>query len=393
MHSFLNGLRQVRFATVGFALLVLLAFSQVNAQTAVRDDAFLRGYAAAVLEREFQLQAPSLTVQEGVVYVAPADLGKADPKAVRTALGSIAGVRSVEFEASPPPAAAVTPAAAPGAAAAGQANPPATQPTEEKATAEIPSSGPDLFPHKDLFDPLLADPRWPHFSVAFRAYQAENDFHDIGAVSFGETLPLYQDDAPHGRWGAILQGSVFGIFDLDSESADLVNADYWVGLGGTYRSGPFSMLGRVYHQSSHLGDEYLLRTGVPRVNLSYEVVDMKFSYDLSKAFRVYLGGGYMFDQEPDNIEPLLTQVGVEYRSPTKILGGVARPVGAVDVQMAEMHDWEASLSTRVGLQFENPNRDSHVIQLMLEYYIGHSPDGQFFQRTIQFIGLGLHMYF
>jgi hypothetical protein len=40
------------------------------------------------------------------------------------------------------------------------------------------------------------------------------------------------------------------------------------------------------HQSSHLGDEFVLRTRLERVNLSYEGVDLKLSYDLSYGFRI-----------------------------------------------------------------------------------------------------------
>jgi hypothetical protein len=52
---------------------------------------------------------------------------------------------------------------------------------------------------------------------------------------------------------------VFAQFDLDSTSDDLLNADYVVGLPLTFRRAGFSARGRFYHQSSHLGDELLLR--------------------------------------------------------------------------------------------------------------------------------------
>jgi hypothetical protein len=33
------------------------------------------------------------------------------------------------------------------------------------------------------------------------------------------------------------------------------------------------------------------------------------------------------------------------------------------------------------------------IQLLLEYYNGHSPNGQFFDRKIEYIGTGIHLHF
>ena len=71
----------------------------------------------------------------------------------------------------------------------------------------------------------------------------------------------------------------------------------WLAPSGT--SLLFTALFRLYHQSSHVGDEFLLRNRVAnRVNLSYEAVDVKASYELLEMFRVYAGFGYLFDQEP-----------------------------------------------------------------------------------------------
>jgi len=68
-----------------------------------------------------------------------------------------------------------------------------------------------------------------------------------------------------------IQAAVFALFNLDAPSSDLVNADYWIGLPLSYRRGPWSYLIRLYHQSSHLGDEFILgNPGINRVNLSYE---------------------------------------------------------------------------------------------------------------------------
>ena len=58
----------------------------------------------------------------------------------------------------------------------------------------------------------------------------------------------------------------------------------------THHIGDFTWLVRVYHQSSHLGDEYLLRNRVDRVNLSFEVVDALVSYDPFEWLRLYGAG-------------------------------------------------------------------------------------------------------
>jgi len=59
-----------------------------------------------------------------------------------------------------------------------------------------------------------------------------------------------------------LFGAVFAQFNLDTPSFDLLNADYLVGPELTLRHGRWSGRVRFYHQSSHLGDEFLLNYGI-----------------------------------------------------------------------------------------------------------------------------------
>ena len=51
---------------IGFLLLVLL--SRAAAATPTTDE-FIRGYAMAVLQRDFQITAASLKVQHGIIYI------------------------------------------------------------------------------------------------------------------------------------------------------------------------------------------------------------------------------------------------------------------------------------------------------------------------------------
>jgi hypothetical protein len=44
---------------------------------------------------------------------------------------------------------------------------------------------------------------------------------------------------------------------------------------------------RLFHQSSHLGDEFLLRNRVERINLSYESADLKLSYKFFALLRTF----------------------------------------------------------------------------------------------------------
>src|SRR5512134_342947 len=336
------------------------------------DDPYLAGYAGAVLEREFKLPRRAVTVQNGVLTLDAAQLAGADRAQVLATMASLPGVVRVDVREAP-----LAPAVAPEAVPA--------------VGSALPTG---LLPVGHLFQPLLADPRWPHFAAAYRYYLDDQDLTHVGAVSFGETIPLVRRNSfADSQWEAGIQAGVFALFQMDAPSKDLINADYFAALYGAWRRGPLSALGRVFHQSSHLGDELLLRTRVERINLSYESVDLKLSYDLPWGFRVYGGGGYLFDQEPETIKPWTAQGGVEFRSPWRFAAGHVRPVAAVDLQTREENKWHLDVSARGGIQLENVRVLGRSLQLLVEYFHGNSPDGQFYKRRIDYLGLGAHFPF
>ena len=336
-------------------------------------DAWLEGYAAAVLERELGLSPPSLRVRDGVVTLSAGELGRADRARVQTLLGAIRGVTRVEIVAD----------------------------TTAAPTAPAPPSPPPrvlrdwqtgLLPGGTLFQPLMADPRWPHFAASYQRYLRDPTLTDVGAVSFGETFALLRERFWESWWEAGIQAGVFAIFDLNAESADLVNADYFVALPFGFRNGDLSALLRIFHQSSHLGDEFLLRSKIPRLNLSYEGVDVKVSYDFSDWLRVYGGGGYIFHTDPPGLDPLSLQYGAEVRSPWPDRAAGWRPVAAVDVQHREENDWSSDFSARAGVELDGVLA-SRKMQILFEYFLGRSPNGQFFRNKIEYFGIGAHFHF
>jgi len=353
-------------------MLALLAVSPAAAVPG--DDSYIAGYAAAVLEREFSLSAPSLRVQNGVLSVAAADLATADRARVVAQLEKIPGVaRVVVLE--------------PGAAAPVPPPTPVAEPPQILSEWQV-----GVMPGGVLFKPLIADPRWPHFSAAYQHYFNDKQITDAAAVSFGESFAFYRDRIGSAWWEVGLHAGVFSVFDIDAQSFDLVNADYMVGLPLTVRYDDFSAMFRFFHQSSHLGDEFLLRTKTNRINLSYEAIDLKLSYEIADVVRLYAGGGYLFDQTPTNLDRLWVQYGLELKSPWPSRASRWRPIAAVDVQQREENNWTADISARAGIEIDGVLL-TRKLQILLEYFGGHSPNGQFFKDKVEYIGIGTHFHF
>lgn len=349
-------------------LLVLLTSVPVSAEPT---DAWIEGYAAAVLERERGRPALSLRVRDGVVTLSADDLAGTDRARVVDALRGIRGVRAVEVR-----------------------DPPQTAPATTEAVPSL-AEHPyrlGLMPGGQLFTPLVADPRWPHFGASYHYYLRHDEARNIGAVSLGESFMLYRDRLGPVWWEIGIQAGVFAIFDLDTDSFDLLNADYLVTLPISARIGEVSAMARILHQSSHLGDEFLLRPDAPeRIGLSYEAVDLRLSWEPGP-LRVYAGGGYLYRTTPRDLEPWVAQYGVEVRSPWPGPQSRWRPILGVDVQQREKTDWHLDLSVRGGLQVDGVLL-SRNLQLLLEYYRGHSPNGQFYVDRIEYVGVGLHFNF
>ena len=354
----------------GMLLCSLFLPGSAAAATGPTSDQFISGYATAVLQRDFQVTVEVMQVQYGVIYIQGLEASDTVRDTIKTSLSAIEGVREVVITKE-------------GEMVAHQGEKP-------EITTEV-----NVFLPRDLlFSSLMADPRWPHFSVSYQQHST-NGLENVGSATFGETFSIYRFAGPwNSQMEVGLQAGVFSIFDLAADSKDLVNADYLVAIPLSFKKNNFSAIARIFHQSSHLGDEFLLRESTgERINFTYEGVDTILSYDFPLGIRLYGGGGYLFDRIPDDLKPWIAQGGVEFDSPVAWLNGAIRPIAAVDIQSREASDWNMDVSLRAGIQLENPDFLSRKLKIMFEYYKGSSPNGQFYIRDEEeYFGIGLHFF-
>ena len=73
--------------------------------------------------------------------------------------------------------------------------------------------------------------------------------------------------------------------------------------------------------------------------------------------------------------------------------GFARPIFAADFQQRQENRWSADVSARAGLEFESVQVLGSKLYLTLEYFNGHSPNGQFYTDKIQYFGIGAHLFY
>ena len=371
---------------VALVWVALLALAPLPADAAP-DDAYIAGYVAAVLERQLNVNPRSLRVNDGVVSVDAADVPRATREQMIATIKSIQGVSRVQIvdtpAAAPPPE---TPAAA---AAAGR---------PETAAAADATLG--FLPPGHLFRSLIADPRWPRFGAAYRYYIETPSARGTSPPSASERpsrsiAAISAERRPVGAVGSRAAGRRL----LDLRSRTPTRSISSIPTSSRRHSSAIAWAtsrrsAGVFHQSSHLGDELLLSDSRPnRINLSYEGLDAKLSYDLPFGVRAYGGGGYLFGVDPSNLGRGLAQAGGEWRSPWAVWGDRLRPVAGLDLQWKGENDWQTDLSFRAGIQFESVTVLSRNLQILFEYYKGRSFDGQFFRDPVEYVGIGAYFNF
>lgn len=247
------------------------------------------------------------------------------------------------------------------------------------------------FPQDPLFNPLIADPKQPRFFASFYQFESSVDEFSMASVGYGEDFGILRwgDTSKSGAFQIGLLGGLFGQFNLSASSNDLINADYTIGIPLEFRSGSFSARSRVYHQSSHLGDEFLLKADTDRINLSFESVEFLGSYEVSD-WRIYGGGEYLIHRSPKSLDRPSVQAGLEYIGNSGV-GDVGTLVGGIDYKSFKEHDWDNNTSLKVGIELHRPDEINRYIRFMLEAYEGRSPFGQFYKNRIEFYGFGFYL--
>ncbi|MCC7011759.1 MAG: DUF1207 domain-containing protein [Planctomycetes bacterium] len=247
------------------------------------------------------------------------------------------------------------------------------------------------YPQGDVFEPLLADPKTPRFFASLRHYDTPDAETTGAAVGFGESFGLWKRSGRKAGDGLQvgLSAGLFAQFDLETASADLINADYVVGVPLTWREGRHAARLRLYHQSSHLGDEFLLAAPTDRINLSFESLELLYSLDLG-AWRGYLGGEFLLHRDPRDLERWGGHAGLELRGTRELFGG--RPVAGLDLKSWEEHSGALDAALSFGIELDSAQRARRT-RWMFDLYHGYAPHGQFYDDRIWFAGFGLQLAF
>jgi hypothetical protein len=263
----------------------------------------------------------------------------------------------------------------------------------QPAATKPPAPGYELFPHDTPFRGPIADPAEPRVQMKRLHLERPGGGFAAAVAGLGWDFGLlrHQSEDPDRSWQLSLFGSADSIFNLDLPGDALVNTDYRLGLPLTWRNASYSTRLRVYHQSSHLGDELILGGNAPRrIELSFEVLDLLLAWDVA-GWRFYGGANHVLRSSHDSYKGSGVHVGVDFVSAPALFG--QRLTAGLDVKWIEQADWRSGAAAKAGIKFGRYALERRGVTLFYEAYEGFAPFGQFFVEDFSYRGITLQFDF
>lgn len=269
------------------------------------------------------------------------------------------------------------------------------QPSQSFGEPAAKKSG--ILSYNSIFKPLIADPKWPRFTLAYQYHMKDVFGRHMFAPNFGAVLPLVRGTTKGGTtYELSVHAGIFSIIDVGSKPTRLINSDYFGGPALAIQKDKIDYLIRIAHTSSHLGDEFLLSKRsrrITRLNLSYETAEAIVAYRVQNGLRPYVGLGYIVSADPRSYRSSEFTIGLDYRSTTVILKGYAKPVFGIYSKTSRNYNWRPTLSIKTGLEFEDKIVLGKALQVLFEYYNGNSIHGQFYKNREHRVGTSLNIDF
>lgn len=245
----------------------------------------------------------------------------------------------------------------------------------------------DLFPDSHhLFARLLADPRQAQTSARYYRLNGRN----TADVALGNTWGMQRWNLGRDRdwqvqWN--IEGMGYSRFLLSGSINEFQTIDFFANIPVEVRHGRTSARFTLFHESSHLGDDYFRRTGDAGSRYSVEGVRALGSFEPWPILRLYGGGSELLHAIPA-IGRGTVQAGFELKTPD--LRWLPHPCWiylAQDVQSKQDVRWNANSNTELGFRVGFPGA-LRSMRVHIGYFTGHSQYGQFFSRKERYFNTG-----
>jgi Protein of unknown function (DUF1207) len=207
-------------------------------------------------------------------------------------------------------------------------------------------------------------------------------------VALGENFPVLSLRSGSRPITLGFGSQVYARFSLSDARSSLISNDWVVGLNATALRGAWAFTVELYHESSHLGDEYRDRFNARRLDWSREVAVGWVSYRTG-GWRLTSGFSYVLLDQLGLERPGVSLAADFYGRPIGgLLGDAVRPIGGVYVEGNAATAWRVSTSAKIGVTLASSTLGRDV-GIALIAHDGLSTQRQFFREESRYLGLEL----
>jgi len=234
-----------------------------------------------------------------------------------------------------------------------------------------------------LYDQYIAAPRQSRSAVKMQLPVGDGRNVKIeNTLGFNRSVARWTTpDRPDRGREVQFEAAVFARFDLH-EHYDFDASDWRFGIPFVWRDGDLAWKLHLYHMTSHLGDEYISRTGAKQIAYHLEEASAGVSWDASAGSRIYgEAAAAIYTGAPTDSGRF--QAGWEWVG-RKWSSGFS-PFFAVDIQSRREQDWTPGKTVAVGIAY---GRD---FRFGVEFFDGKDPQTQFLKERVRYVSVGVSM--
>ena len=204
-------------------------------------------------------------------------------------------------------------------------------------------------------------------------------------VALGENFPLVSLQGGSHPIALGFGSQVYARFSLSDPKTSLISHDWVVGLNATAALGAWDLTMELYHESSHLGDEYGDRFDVSRLDWTREVGAVWAAYSAG-AWRFAASASYVLFDELRLDRPGFA-LAVDWRGTPlgRMLDGHVRPLAGIYTEATGATNWRVSTSAKVGLAI--PSGSGREVGIALIAHDGLSTQRQFYRAESRYVGV------
>ena len=248
----------------------------------------------------------------------------------------------------------------------------------------------DYFPNERLFPLIYLDPltcqTYGGIHILFEESNKNKGVYIPVNLGFSQPFFGYNNDKTNLELG--LEAASYTQFEIvhvegNTYLGGLYNNDYKssVYLSVYYNSLYYRI--RLFHISSHLGDDYMIRNEVFSRNdqsVNYEQVDLTILKRV-KNIEYYFGAGYVVSPNAFR-ERLSFQAGLQFNIENE---KAYHLIGGLDIKSFVQNNYYPNIRAAIGTEYSN--RRNPAFRIQLEFYHGHLPYSTHEYRRVTWLGI------